>query len=282
MLAPAIEPPGRDGALQQVFPTDPVVPIEQHGLDVQRLAVPAVDRDRAVGRLHGHSRAPPRRADYLSALIATFQYAPATAAQPQEKSGTAATTRCAGTSALRPSCRFGIPMSLAKLHVIPEDRVRQRLVIGRCTEQSAADHIAGIHGDVARDLRDLISVIVEVVGPQGRAGALVGQASDDADRVSVPLDRPAQRIGRRGAWRGGGRSRNTDNAVGVERRGDLGIHRLANGCRQVGGQELKPGQANRHAVRRGRSRPQPPPRPGSHQPAEACRRRPQSPSDAAR
>ena len=29
MLAPAIEPPGRDGALQQAFPADPIVPIEQ-------------------------------------------------------------------------------------------------------------------------------------------------------------------------------------------------------------------------------------------------------------
>ena len=50
VLTSAVQPTGRDGALQQVFPTDPVEPIEQHGFDVQGLAVPAVDSYRAVGR----------------------------------------------------------------------------------------------------------------------------------------------------------------------------------------------------------------------------------------
>ena len=41
-------------------------------------------------------------------------------------------------------------MSLAKLHVIPEDTVGQRFVIGGRAEQSAPDHVARVYGDVPR------------------------------------------------------------------------------------------------------------------------------------
>ena len=191
VLASAIQPTGGDGAFQQAFPTDPVVPIEQHGFDVQRLAVLAVDRDRAVGRLAA------TRARLLGepTIVRAHCNFPIRAGDRRPTPGkvrNGSDDPLRGNQGFASILQIGVPMSLAKLHVVPEDCVGQRLVIGGRAEQSAADHIAGIDGDVARDSRDFIPVVVEGVGPQGCAGALVGHASDDTDRVSVPLDRPAQ------------------------------------------------------------------------------------------
>jgi hypothetical protein len=53
-------------------------------------------------------------------------------------------------------------MTLAKLHVVPDDGVRQRLVIGGCAEESAADDVAGVHGDMAWNPRDFTPVVLKV------------------------------------------------------------------------------------------------------------------------
>ena len=254
VLASAIQPTGRDGAFQQVFPTDPVAPIEQHGFDIQGLAVPAVDRDRAVGRFTA-TRARLFGDPTVVRAHCNFPVRTGDRRPTPGKVRNGSDDPLRGNQGFSSLQQIGIPVSLTKLHVVPEDCVRQRLVIGGRSEQSAADHIAGIHGDVAWNPRDFIPVVVESVRPQGCAGALVDHASDDTDRVSVPLDRPTQCVGWRCARRRGWCSRNTHDAVDVECRGNLRVHSIPKGCRQVCGQELKPRQANRHAVSCGLGRP---------------------------
>lgn len=154
-----------------------------------------------------------------------------------------------GNEGLSPVVEIGIPIALAKLQIVRERGVGQRLVIGGGAEQSATNDIAGINRNVARNPRDSIPVIIERIGPQGRARALVGQARDDTNGLTVALDRPAQRISGRCAGRRRRCGRYADDAVRVEGRGNLRIHGIMNCWRQVGGKALKPGQADRHAVR---------------------------------
>src|SRR3954452_5888331 len=51
IFAAAIEPPGRECALEQGIAGKPVLAVDQHGLDVQRLAILAVERNRPIGRV---------------------------------------------------------------------------------------------------------------------------------------------------------------------------------------------------------------------------------------
>src|SRR4029077_3407766 len=97
---------------------DPVEPIEQHGFDVQRLAVLAVDRYRTVGRF---ASARARLVGDPSVLCARRNFPVRAGDRPP----TPGEVRNGSDDPLRGNQRFssllyvGVPESLTKLHVVP-------------------------------------------------------------------------------------------------------------------------------------------------------------------
>ena len=61
----------------------------------------------------------------------------------------------------------GLPASLANVlsRSIAEHAVGQRTFVGRSAEQAAANDVAGIDRDVARDLGSFGTVVIRIVGP---------------------------------------------------------------------------------------------------------------------
>ena len=67
----------------------------------------------------------------------------------------------------------GKTIMMAEFQIFGEHRVRDRLRIGRGSEQAAAQDVAGVDRDLAGYAGRLIGLKGKVAGPQGHAGALV-------------------------------------------------------------------------------------------------------------